>query len=239
MPKEAKVHPRPPEPTLNTLYFGKDDAESDFTSGGLLRQGFLKTHAYEEAYAGNKTLFIGRKGSGKSAICLMLHNSLSKQGYAALITPDEISGEEIRRFSLAGISPETSKELIWRYVFAVQVAKFLLLRANAQVGDQKVLERHVTSIRKFLVDNGELEDLSATGRFWKIVDKLKGEIAFEALGVKLKISGAAKPSPGAYATEQLDALEMHLKTVAAAFKPHLGLKAILPPSRPSREGVVE
>src|SRR5260370_3254498 len=98
--------PRQPAPnrqkaTLNTLYFGKDDAESDFANGGLLRQGFLKTHAYEEALEGNKTLFIGRKGSGKSAICLMLHKSLAQEGRAALITPDEISAEEIRSFSLS------------------------------------------------------------------------------------------------------------------------------------------
>ena len=211
---------------LSALYFGKDDAESDFANGGLLRQGFLKTHAYEEALSGNKTLFIGRKGSGKSAICLMLHTSLSQEHRAALITPDEISAEEIRRFTLSGISPVTSKELIWRYVFAVQIAKFLLLRANAEVTKRKELEKHVTSIRKFLVDNGEIEDLSVTGKFWKIVDKLKGEIAFEAFSIKLKLSGESKPSPGAYASEQLDILELHLKKVSDALGTRFEVKTI-------------
>jgi len=146
----------------------------------------------------------------------MLHKSLAQEGRAALIAPDEISAEEIRSFSLPGISPVTSKELIWRYVFAVQVAKFLLLQASAEAAKSRDLEKHVKSIRKFLVDNGEIEDLSVTGRFWKIVEKLKGEIAFEAFSIKLKISGDVKPSAGAYATEQLDILETHLKTVASA-----------------------
>ena len=35
--------------TIDSLYFGKDDAESDFAAGGLLQQGFLRTLAYEEA----------------------------------------------------------------------------------------------------------------------------------------------------------------------------------------------
>jgi hypothetical protein len=53
---------------LTRLYFGRDDAEHDLTDG-LLREGFLPTQAYEEALSGRKTLIIGRKGSGKSAIC--------------------------------------------------------------------------------------------------------------------------------------------------------------------------
>src|ERR1039458_5900850 len=111
------------KPGLDRLYFGKDDAESDFARGGLLRQGFMRTRAYDEALAGSKTLIIGRKGSGKSAICLMLKNDLQAEDRCSLISPDEISTDEIRRFHLPGIPPEQSKLLIWRYVFAVQVAK--------------------------------------------------------------------------------------------------------------------
>ena len=121
-------------PGLEKLYFGKDDAESDFARGGLLRQGFMRTRAYEEALAGAKTLIIGRKGSGKSAICLMLRDALSPDSRCALVTPDEISADEIRRFQLPGIPLEQSKQLIWRYVFAVQVAKFILNRGQALPG---------------------------------------------------------------------------------------------------------
>lgn len=97
---------------LKKLYFGKDDAESDFAKGGLLRAGFLRTTAFEEALSGTKSLIIGRKGSGKSAICLMLQAALSDEKRVSLVTPDEISADEIRRFQLPGIQPSQSKQLI-------------------------------------------------------------------------------------------------------------------------------
>jgi ABC-type multidrug transport system fused ATPase/permease subunit len=96
---------------LSKLYFGKDDAESDIARGGLLKQGFMKTHAYNEALSGSKTLVIGRKGSGKSAICLMLLASADVTHSFVLVTPDAISAEEVRRFQLSGIPQEQSKSL--------------------------------------------------------------------------------------------------------------------------------
>ena len=82
---------------LERLYFGKDDAESDIAKGGLLKQGFLRTRAYEEAFKGTKTLIIGRKGSGKSAICLMLNAALSAENRISLISPDEIAANKSRK----------------------------------------------------------------------------------------------------------------------------------------------
>lgn len=57
---------------LADLYFGRDDAEMDIADGGLLRAGFLPTPAYKAARKARKHLIIGRKGSGKSAICRTL-----------------------------------------------------------------------------------------------------------------------------------------------------------------------
>jgi energy-coupling factor transporter ATP-binding protein EcfA2 len=204
-------------PNLEKLYFGKDDAESDFARGGLLRQGFMRTRAYEEALAGAKTLIIGRKGSGKSAICLMLRNALSSESLCALVTPDEISADEIRRFQLPGIPQEQSKQLIWRYVFAVQVAKFILA-AGQKVSDKTPeLSGKLGAIRKFLLDNGEIEDLTFTERFWKVIERLKGAISVEAFSVKLKVDGQVQPpSAGAKAHDQLDFLEAQLNAVALA-----------------------
>ena len=200
---------------IDSLYFGKDDAESDFAAGGLLQQGFLRTLAYDEAIKGRKNLFVGRKGSGKSAICLTLQRSLESEHRVALVTPDEISAEEIRRFSLAGISPESSKELIWRYVFAVQVSKYLLARANTVARPDDAVKQHVHGIKKFLSDNGELEELTATSRFWRIVEKLKGQLSFEAFSIKMSFGAEAKaPTSGTAATDQLDRLETHLAGIA-------------------------
>jgi hypothetical protein len=201
--------------SLEKLYFGKDDAESDFARGGLLKQGFMRTRAYDEALAGGKNLIIGRKGSGKSAICLMMRDSLSPEKRCTLITPDEISADEIRRFNLPGIPPEQSKQLIWRYVFAVQVAKYILACGKAASEKNSNLSECISAIRKFLLDNGEIEDLSFTDRFWKVIERLKGAISVEAFSVKLAFDPAVQPpSAGARAHSQLDLVETQLNRAA-------------------------
>ena len=114
----------PVNDTLVRLYFGRDDAEHDLTDG-LLREGFLSTEAYEEALSGRKTLVIGRKGSGKSAICMRLSMGGVRRGATILVTPDDAAGSEIRRFELQGLTNETAKSIVWRYVFAVQIARYI------------------------------------------------------------------------------------------------------------------
>ena len=61
---------------IENLYFGKDDAESDIGRGGLLAKSFLETSQYKDALVGKKWLILGRKGSGKSAICLKLASDM-------------------------------------------------------------------------------------------------------------------------------------------------------------------
>ena len=201
---------------LEKLYFGKDDAESDFARGGLLKQGFMRTRAYEEALAGRKNLIIGRKGSGKSAIALMLRNSLASESRCVLVTPDEISADEIRRFQLPGIPQEQSKQLIWRYVFVVQVAKFILAASQITLSRDESITSRISTVRKFLTDNGELEDLTLNERFWKVIEKLRGAFSIEAFSVRVTLDGEVKPpSPGTKANDQLDIVEAHLNKAAA------------------------
>jgi hypothetical protein len=101
------------QPVLAQLHFGREDAERDVTEGLLLRGGFLPNAAYRGALSGRKMLIIGRKGSGK-----------------VLVTPDEAPGEEIRRFELQGLPGDSAKALIWRYVFAVHAARYLVEHAK-------------------------------------------------------------------------------------------------------------
>lgn len=199
----------PDKDQLRKLYFGKDDAESDIASGGLLRAGFLRTRAYEEALSGSKSLIIGRKGSGKSAICLTLVLSLKGKGQASMVSPDEISAEEIRRFQLPGIQPAQSKQLIWRYIFAIQTTKFLLNRVHLASEVNEAVPPEAAALRKFLLDNGEVDDPSFIERFWKVVERLKGSVSLEAFGVK--VGGELQhPSPGVRANDQLDVLEKRI-----------------------------
>jgi hypothetical protein len=198
--------------TLAHLYFGKDDAENDAAAGGLLRQGFLKTVAYESARDGRKTLIIGRKGSGKSAICMMLARADDPALSVSVINPDEISGEEIRGFTLPGITAEQAKSMIWRYVLTMQTAKFVLTHATqAHRGGSW---SSINSLRKFLVANGELDDLGIHEKFWRVIERIKSSISLEAFGVKVAAEIAA-PSPGIKVNNTLDAIDHHVKAALA------------------------
>lgn len=194
--------------SLARLYFGKDDAEADVSEGGLLQQGFVRTRAYEEAYSGRKSLIIGRKGSGKSAICYMLQCSPLEGWGTVLVTPDEISADELRRFELAGITRERSKMLVWRYVFAVAIAKHIVSSSSTSSSDT------VSALRRFLRENGEVVELTFQEKFWRILERLKASLSLEAFGVKVEGevggSSAEPPSAGLRIDAQLDTLEKNI-----------------------------
>jgi hypothetical protein len=187
---------------LAHLHFGRDDAETDITSG-LLREGFLPTAAYQAALAGQKSLIIGRKGSGKSAICRWLALEQG-HGYAAtVVTPDDAAGDEIRRFELQGVNPGTAKSLVWRYVFAIQAARHLVACAPSRPHRRP---HSVRALRQFLSANGETQDRGLYERLITGIHGLKTSLSLEAFGVKaaLDVQGM---SEGAHAARQLGIVE--------------------------------
>ncbi|MFE4628064.1 P-loop ATPase, Sll1717 family [Streptomyces mirabilis] len=190
---------------LSRLFFGKDDAESDFAAGGLLRRGFLETAAYDAAVNARKMLVIGRKGSGKSAICVMLHSATDLPKNTLVITPDKISADELLRFELPGLRSSMAKELVWRYVLAVQVAKSIVRHVDEEHKGAS-LPPSVSALRKFLLDNEELEDPRLHEKFWTIIKKLKSHISLEAFGVKVG-ADTEFPNEGIRASSELEILE--------------------------------
>lgn len=196
------------EPLLGRVHFGREDAERDVTEGLLLRGGFLPNAAYRAAMSGRKMLIIGRKGSGKSAVCMQL---MADRGAAyaerVLVTPDEAAGEEIRRFELQGLPGDSAKALIWRYVFAVHAARHLVAHAkDAHDGGHRA--DPVKALARFLKQNGE----AAGGE--RLVDRLaqgarglQTSLSLEAFGVKAGLDLAQAPSEGAQAARQLEVVE--------------------------------
>ena len=201
-----------PVAVFSSLYFGKDDAESDIAPGGLLREGFIHTSAYMAAQSGKKSLIIGRKGSGKSAISVALLQQSHPGLKVSLVTPDEISADEIRRFQLVGIPAEQSKALLWRYIFAVQIAKFIVQHSK---NHGRSAPSAVRKLKRFLHDNGETDDFELHEKFWRIIERLKSSISLEAFGAKiaLEIQG---PTEGIKASNSLDLLERQIEDAVSA-----------------------
>lgn len=186
---------------LADLYFGRDDAELDIAEGGLLRAGFLPTPAYNAARKARKHLIIGRKGSGKSAICRTLAAEDDPRLVTMLVTPDALSAEEIRRFELQGVTPGMAKRMLWRYVLAAHVAKHLVIHAKAA---HKKVPGSVGRLQAFLADNGEPD--VAMPKLYEAIKKLRS-LKLQAFGVGLEIGG---PSEGTRTDHQLDVVEHHI-----------------------------
>ncbi|WP_369226066.1 hypothetical protein AB5J52_35055 [Streptomyces sp. R39] len=59
--------------------------------------------------SGRKMLIIGRKGSGKSAVCMQLMADGAGRAGRVLVTPDEAAGEQLRRFELEGLPGDSAR----------------------------------------------------------------------------------------------------------------------------------
>ncbi|MFG2312701.1 P-loop ATPase, Sll1717 family [Streptomyces sp. NPDC048566] len=196
---------------LEQLHFGREDAERDVRDGLLLRGGFLPTAAYRAAVSGRKMLVIGRKGSGKSAICMRLVAENGHSRGRALVSPDEAAGEEIRRFELQGLPGDSAKALVWRYLFAVHAARHVVAHARAEHDEKK---DSVKTLARFLKQNGESPDGDGQ-ELTRGVTTMLNSLSLEAFGVKASVDLNGQPvSEGARASRQLDVLE---KGVARAF----------------------
>ncbi|MFI6442241.1 P-loop ATPase, Sll1717 family [Streptomyces sp. NPDC050759] len=208
---------------VGQLFFGRDDAENDLVDGLLNGAVFRPNYAYREVLSGRKSLIIGRKGAGKSAICRRLAAPDGHPGACVLITPDDTAGDEIRRFELQGVTADTAKSLIWRYVLAVHAARHLTLHARAAHGRRP--PPAVRALRVFLRTNGESDDARLYDRLRRGASGLQSaNLSLKAFGVEaaLGVNGA---SEGARASRQLEVLE---DGVAAAFTA-LGCAAVHPP----------
>lgn|GEM_PF-2097977 len=198
---------------VSRLFFGRDDAENDLADGLLNGAVFQQTYAYREALSGRKSLIIGRKGSGKSAICQQLAGPEGHPGPTVLITPDDAAGEEIRRFELQGVTSDTAKSMIWRYVFAVHAARHLTLHARAAHGWRT--PGSVRALRNFLETNDETGEERLYDRLRRGVRGLQSaNLSLKAFGVEAAVGVGVGASEGARASRQLEVLE---SGVAAAF----------------------
>ena len=116
---------------LRSLYLGPPDALQD----NRLLDYFVPTKEYQDAVEGRRTLFIGRRGSGKSANFQAVKEELrqSPNTVVAEIAPDDFELERISAFvenEYAMTNPKLVFQNMWNYVIMLELLKSLAQRSD-------------------------------------------------------------------------------------------------------------
>ena len=144
---------------LAKLTFGSDDAELD-EKHGFLDKVFLKTSIYRRAKEGQRELLIGRKGAGKSAICLSLKKAFEKEGAPTLlIAPKTMSLRELEQFKLSTLNNDEAFVFAWKHFLLLKIGLAFHSRiiSNEALKTRPLIKPKLKRIRRFLVFNNELE----------------------------------------------------------------------------------
>jgi hypothetical protein len=134
---------------VRNIDLGSSNAESD----SRLAEYFVTTPYVKEALGGRKTLFLGRKGSGKSALFREFPRLLSDSMPAFItvsLTPDEYLWEALRRYRETGLSDTAAHRNAWKLTLAVQISAQLVAQ---NYSPQSSAERSAEIMRQFLTDN--------------------------------------------------------------------------------------
>ena len=116
------------ETDLKSLRFGEYIAE--YEAEGLIGDYFIRTAAYDDAVAGNHTVFVGRKGSGKTANLMKLEDELSrrKRNTVCVIKPQpyQMQGivDVLKRYQHRNVKGYTIESL-WKFLLLTEIANTL------------------------------------------------------------------------------------------------------------------
>lgn len=135
--------------TLSDVQLGAPDAEAD----RHLATYFLSTPHVEAALQLRRTLFLGRKGAGKSALFTQLPRLVAEAGYKTakviLITPDQYAWSALREYQEGGLLPEQAHANSWKFTLAIEAGAALaaipeeLLKSAESIAALKRLKQFV------------------------------------------------------------------------------------------------
>jgi DNA-binding NtrC family response regulator len=113
---------------FSRLHFGKLSAERDILSG--LDNYFLTTNAYNRIRAGDKTIILGSRGTGKTAIFQVLKKREREKGSLVIeILPEHYSYEILSDVMLpegrVSWAKQSAYTAAWKYVIYIEIMKKL------------------------------------------------------------------------------------------------------------------
>jgi len=114
---------------FSTLNFGAPAAERDIATG--LKDYFVESEAFKRVASGNKTIILGNRGSGKSAIFKILaEKERAKKSIVLELSPDDYSYEMLNKIMLPENRGAWAKQgaytAAWKYLIYVLIMKKLV-----------------------------------------------------------------------------------------------------------------
>ena len=111
---------------IRGMYLGHPDALQDYN----LMEYFVPTKEYDDALAARRSIFIGRRGSGKSANFRAITTELQEKPNIILVTiaPDDFELERMGGFlddEYAIAHPDLVYQTAWNYVFLTEIIRVL------------------------------------------------------------------------------------------------------------------
>jgi hypothetical protein len=152
------------------LFLGSPDAMVDYD----LLDYFVKTPEFRQARNGEKQLFIGRKGSGKSANFRALQEELGRRSTTLLVSiaPNDFEFDRLTGF----LEDEYSRlhhalvyQTYWRYIIFTEVLKTMKERHAAQSFSpflQLPIPDHIRRLLDFMAEHEDIleEDFATRAR---------------------------------------------------------------------------
>jgi hypothetical protein len=148
------------------LDFGPDDAKGDTR----LAEYFVRIPEYEHVRAGDACFVIGRKGTGKTAICEMIHDEARTRPdlFAVLLTFKNSPSADLFASNDKSFRSPNEYISIWRFLIVLELAKLMLK-------DESIDSRMRLALDSFLqlnFGNLEVASLEAVSslrqREWKL-----------------------------------------------------------------------
>jgi len=201
------------------LTFGSDDAELD-EKYGFLDKVFLKTSIYRRAKEGQRELLIGRKGSGKSAICLSLKKAFEKEGVAAiLIAPKTMSLRDLEQFKLSTLNHDEAFVFAWRHFLLLKIGSAIYSRIVSvqSLRANPLVKPTLKKIRRFLVFSSELER-TLFEKVWgrsSSIRRLISKVTVKAYGLEGTLETRA-PDAQRLVLSEVDSFQVELESLHAA-----------------------
>jgi len=156
---------------LKSISLGDYIAEQEIET---ISDYFIPTFAYNEALNSEYSLFVGRKGSGKSAILYKLENDLIKdnRNHICIIKPVSYDLDGLIDL-LKSIEGDSEKgfliESIWKYLIYTEIAKSIYTLLEAKPSYYELIESE-SAVKNIISENRDIFLTDFSSRLEQIIN---------------------------------------------------------------------